>query len=133
MTYRSPREATNRLLEMVEEGILDRDTVISACIYYMSEDEVRDMCESNEFFEHEEEEEEVANTITYTLPAYWASYLINGDASGLEEGEQEQIDAFLEHEGLSDPLNCGEESWFAKTNDANSIGGNVTEYVFPRP
>jgi hypothetical protein len=52
------REATNRILELVEEGLLDRDTVIMACLKYMSEDEVRDMAESNEFFLDEDEDEE---------------------------------------------------------------------------
>jgi hypothetical protein len=52
------REATNRVLELVEEGLLDRDTVIMACLKYMSEDEVRDMAESNEFFLDEDEDEE---------------------------------------------------------------------------
>jgi hypothetical protein len=45
-----PRETTNRLLESVEEGILDRDAVILACVNYMSEDDVADMCRVNEFF-----------------------------------------------------------------------------------
>jgi hypothetical protein len=52
------REYTNKLLEMVEEGILDRDNVISACVQYMSEDDVKDMMESNEFIDQEDEETE---------------------------------------------------------------------------
>ena len=52
------REYTNKLLEMVEEGILDRDNVISACVQYMSEDDVKDMMECNEFINEEEEESE---------------------------------------------------------------------------
>ena len=51
------REYTNKLLEMVEEGLLDRDAVIMACVKYMSEDEVKDMMECNEFIEDENEEE----------------------------------------------------------------------------
>jgi hypothetical protein len=51
------REYTSKLLEMVEEGILDRDNVIMACVKYMSEDEVRDMMHANEFIEDEEETE----------------------------------------------------------------------------
>lgn len=43
------REATNRLLEMIEEGLLDRDTVIMACVKYMSESDVADMMHINEF------------------------------------------------------------------------------------
>lgn len=52
------REYTNKLLEMVEEGLLDKDTVIMACVKYMSEDDVRDMMEANEFLEHEEEDDD---------------------------------------------------------------------------
>lgn len=52
------REATTRILEMVDEGILDRDTVIMACLKYMSEDDVADMAHANEFFPEEEVEVE---------------------------------------------------------------------------
>ncbi len=48
------REATNKVLELIEDGILDRDTVIVACLKYMSEDEVADMAHINEFFVDEE-------------------------------------------------------------------------------
>ena len=48
------REATNKVLELIEDGILDRDTVIMACLKYMSEDEVADMAHINEFFVDEE-------------------------------------------------------------------------------
>ena len=44
------RQYTNLVLEMVEDGILDKDTVIMACLKYMSDDQVRDMAEANEFF-----------------------------------------------------------------------------------
>lgn len=54
---RKPREATNQLLEWIEQGMLDRDTVILACLKYMSEDDVAEMCRVNEFFDIEEEEE----------------------------------------------------------------------------
>jgi enamine deaminase RidA (YjgF/YER057c/UK114 family) len=52
------RQATERLLEMVEEGLLDRDNVIMACVKYMSEDDVADMMHINEFFTTEEDEDE---------------------------------------------------------------------------
>ncbi len=55
------REYTNKLLEMIDDGLLDRDSVIMACVKYMSEDEVRDMMESNEFIEEETEEETEEN------------------------------------------------------------------------
>ena len=53
------REYTNQLLEMVEQGLLDRDTVIMACVKYMSEDEVRDMMLANEFVLETDEEEAI--------------------------------------------------------------------------
>lgn len=42
------RECTERLLEMVEEGVLDSDYLINACLSYMSEDEAKEMAEKNE-------------------------------------------------------------------------------------
>ena len=60
---------TDLLLEMIEDGLLDRDTVITACVLYMSEDQVQDMMESNEFipeqFEDEEEEDDEAEGIFF--------------------------------------------------------------------
>ncbi len=52
------RKYTNQLLDMIEDGLLDRDTVIMACVRYMSEDEVQDMMEANEFIEEQFEDEE---------------------------------------------------------------------------
>jgi hypothetical protein len=52
------RKITNKLLEMLAEGLLSKDTVIIACFKYMSEDEVADMARINGFLEEEEEEEE---------------------------------------------------------------------------
>ena len=51
------RRFTNKLLEMLQDGMIDKDTVIMACLKYMSEDEVKDMAECNEFFESEDDEE----------------------------------------------------------------------------
>ena len=51
------RQATERVLEMVEDGLLDRDTVIMACLKYMSEDDVADMAHANEFFCDDDEDD----------------------------------------------------------------------------
>lgn len=69
-------------------------------------------------------------TETYTLPAYWASYLINGDASGIEDSEQAQADAFLAKHNLPSPVSCSDEAWFARSNDAGTLAGDVMEYTF---
>ena len=52
------RQYTNRLLEMIEEGLLDKDNVIMACVKYMSEDDVQDMMKCNEFLYEDEDEED---------------------------------------------------------------------------
>ena len=52
------REYTSRLLELIEDGMLDRDTVIMACVKYMSEADVQDMMEINEFILEEDEDED---------------------------------------------------------------------------
>ncbi len=52
------RETTNKLLEMVDEGLLDARTLALACLKYMSEEDVERMAKANEFLEDEEEEEE---------------------------------------------------------------------------
>jgi hypothetical protein len=58
----NPRKYTAMLLDMVEEGVLDKDNVILACVKYMSESDVEDMMRANEMIiddEDSEEEEEV--------------------------------------------------------------------------
>lgn len=50
------RKNTNRLLEMVENGEVDKYTVILMCVKYMSEDDVTDMMRLNELLEEDEEE-----------------------------------------------------------------------------
>lgn len=52
------QEYTNKLLEMVEEGILDKDLVIMACVKFMGENKVRDMMEANEFLLEDDEDED---------------------------------------------------------------------------
>lgn len=50
------RKATNRLLELVEEGVIDKDLLILCCLKYMSEDDVADMARVNELIVEDEEE-----------------------------------------------------------------------------
>lgn len=57
------------------------------------------------------------NVVTYTAPSAWASYLINGDASGLEDGEQATVDAWLASIGLGDPVSC-DDAGFRHVHDA---------------
>ena len=54
------RKATDRVLELIDEGIIRAETVALAALKYMSEDEVADMARINDFdlFLDEEDEEE---------------------------------------------------------------------------
>ena len=54
------RRVTKQLLDMIDKGFLDRDQVILACVNYMSEAEVEDMCHANEFIMNWDSEEEDA-------------------------------------------------------------------------
>ena len=56
-TYTHTRKATNKLLEMIEEGVLDRDALILGCLHYMSEADVADMARCEGFIEEEDEDE----------------------------------------------------------------------------
>ena len=77
--------------------------------------------------------------LEYKLPAYWASYLINGDASGFDIAntpddpdagtrEQATIDAWLESEGFPHFVDCGDQ-YFSWHNDATNLGGDVCDYI----
>ena len=59
MSY-SSRKNTNKLLELIEEGVLDPIQVLSAALSWHSDRDVGEMAEANEFilFEEEEEDEE---------------------------------------------------------------------------
>lgn len=48
------REYTNKLLEMVENCELESESVLLACLNYMSESDVQDMMECNEFISDDE-------------------------------------------------------------------------------
>lgn len=54
-----PREATSKLLDMVEQGILEPVTVLKECLNYMSEADVSDMAESAGYFEEDLDEEDM--------------------------------------------------------------------------
>ena len=61
------RKYTNMLLEMIDDGLIDRDLVINACLKYMSEDDVQDMMEANEFIEEQYEDEDEDDDDDYTV------------------------------------------------------------------
>ena len=73
-----------------------------------------------------------------TLPAYWASYLINGDASGISEKERALCDN--QAAGLNvidvarDDSGEAQEARFTwsydlYSGDSNTTGGEVLDYI----
>ena len=66
-------------------------------------------------------------TIEYTLPVHWASSLINGDDSGLDDIEQAQLDEFIadmiDEHGTCQCIDAKlDDTTFFKYHDANSYG-----------
>ncbi len=68
----------------------------------------------------------------FTLPAYWGSALINDDWSGLDAQETASLTHWLRRRGYaaSDCLTVEDETYFAWSNDATSLGGAVAEFSF---
>lgn len=64
----------------------------------------------------------------FMLPAHWASYLINGDASSFslddDEGKAELqvINQIIENIDAGDPVSCSDEPVFMKYHDARPYG-----------
>ena len=76
------------------------------------------------------------NTTTYTLPALWASALINGDFSGLPPADTEYRDAWLHIEQPGAGLSCSDEPFFSRRHDAFKVvpmACGCLEYTFRSP
>jgi hypothetical protein len=58
------REATTKLLAMMDEGLISAQAVAEMALCYMSEDDVADMMRSNDILEEEEEEDEARSFYT---------------------------------------------------------------------
>lgn len=84
------RDATNKILEMIDEGLLDARDVAQMCLKYMSEDAVADMAEANEIFFEEEEAsyDYIINVGDYDdeLDPYCVAFLTREDA--IEEAKK---------------------------------------------
>ncbi len=61
-TNHTVREATNKVLEMVDNGILNPRDVLIMALKWMSEDDVKEMCEANEIdLDMEDKEDDADN------------------------------------------------------------------------
>ena len=54
---RRTRAYTCALLDMVDQGVVDRDSLIQDLLGYLSESEVQDFCRVNEYITGQEDEE----------------------------------------------------------------------------
>ena len=54
-----PREYTHKLLEMLENGLLDYETVSRECLCYMSEDDVRDLMHCAGWLDEENDDDDM--------------------------------------------------------------------------
>ena len=52
-----------------------------------------------------------------TAPSAWSSYLMNGDASELDDCERQWCDEWIKSLGLGPPVEC-EDAGFRKRHDA---------------
>jgi hypothetical protein len=56
--YKPARFYTNQLLELVDDGIVDKDYLIQDLLGYLSESDVESFMRKNDYILEEEEEEE---------------------------------------------------------------------------
>jgi hypothetical protein len=57
-THPNVRQATCKVLEMMDEGVLDPAAIVRECLAYMSESDVADMAQRIGWLEEEEEDED---------------------------------------------------------------------------
>ena len=51
------RDATNKLIEMMDEGLISPQAVAEMALSYMSEDDVADMMRANDILDEEDEDD----------------------------------------------------------------------------
>ena len=67
-------------------------------------------------------------TKEHILPSFWASYLINMDASGYSDEEIEEIETYLNSKKLYNVVSC-DDLGFLHKNDVNNIGCDCSLFV----
>lgn len=56
--HRKVRPATNRLIDMMDEGLIDARAVADMCLSWLSEHDVAEMMKANDIIEQDEDEED---------------------------------------------------------------------------
>lgn len=68
----------------------------------------------------------ITGVVTFTLPAHWASYLINGDASGYDDDDLQAMDTLtadiIKHHGNAFFSAGDDEPSFTAYHDARHLG-----------
>ncbi len=78
-------------------------------------------------------------TDTVTLPTHWAGFLINGDATDLDDGEEDLISAHLkvalpDAAAIVDVVEGSERfTWSYRLYGGDASGGDVADYTVLRP
>lgn len=117
-------------VSLTNVGIVSADCFFEMDSWYSIDESLQAFIEQ-ELAPKLREEFEESYTIL-TLPAYYASYLINGDASGLTDAKQIAIDKFILESDVGGCVGCSDDSWFAWSNDLGNLGGYVCEFYFEK-
>ena len=64
---------------------------------------------------------------SFVLPAYWASYLINNNASGLNDTDKANCDNWRKENNPGNCVDCSDESFFGTFN---GLGCDLLQYTF---
>lgn len=70
--------------------------------------------------------------VKLVAPSAWATYLINGDATGIEPGDKQAADQWILSLGFGAPLSC-DDYGFCTSHDAFNVmpfGADCQEYAF---
>ena len=60
LSYKRTPDSRDKALELVEDGMVSAEDMLTICLKYMSTDEVEDMLDTNELSERFTEEEDYA-------------------------------------------------------------------------
>jgi hypothetical protein len=73
---------------------------------------------------------EVVTAVGFT---YWASYLVNGDASGIDDADVEAADkfqAYLRGDAHAiDVTDVSEDNWFGRPDFGSNLAGDCCTYT----
>ena len=71
--------------------------------------------------------------MTYTLPAHWASALVNDDRSGLTDDDERELDSWLDIVCPGYCVGVNEEPEFCAFHDADTLPDTCLEFTFEVP